>query len=362
MFHSIDIESGEPSRVKFKIDMHTDNEIGTSVHKQNFTPILLQGSNHWKSVVLMDPDYNNTKFSFDRFTDGFIPRLLFVQKKFSAEINKKLIERVIRKKRLISERDIKAADLQKMFGNHLFKFFYKVLQLHARVGNSIDPDNLRYLGLEAPKKGPENLEKAYQFDFDCNELFDVFYGVLESNKPFFVYEFLEFLMVDSHGNFNIFSMLRNLLMRDNGTIDDARLLIKFYSQSNKDGKSVKNFESNLYKIKNKLHQQLKFNEREKKIVKNLVDNLRVKQRLPDPTESFPKLSEYKAFTAKLKMNEVVLPTLLLKIANNCKSVKEQILSETRGSSIDQWRISEIISENHLVKEYGLSQLILFLIE
>jgi len=359
LFHSVDIETGESTRVKFKIDMHTENEAGASVQKQNFTPILLQGSNHWKSLALMDPDYNITKFSFERFTDGFIPRLLFVQKKFSSDINKKLLERVIRKRRLVTEKDIKPADIHKMFGNHLFKFFYKILQLHSKSGNEVGEENLRYLGLEAATNTSSSNEEPYFFE--CNELLDVYYSVLEHNRPFFIFEYLEFLMVGAQSDFNLFSKFRNIFSKDATSLDDIRILTKFYSQSIKDGRTIKNFESNIYKIKNFLKQQLKFTEKEKLVIKYIVDYLKAKQRLPDLVSKFKRVSEFRCFMVKLKLNEVVLPTLLLKIANNCRSVKEKILEDPRVPN-NHARITQIISENPLIKEYGLSDIISTLVE
>ena len=361
LFHSIDIDTGESAKVKFKIEMHTDHEIGSAVQKQSQAPILLQGSSHWKSVALLDNDYNITKFSFDKFTDGFIPRLLFVRKKFSSEINKKALERIIRKRKLVTEDDIKKADLEKMFGNHLFKFFYKILQEYSRAGGSLDEENLRYLGL-----GPESLtpmQATENYHFDCSELLDVVFGVLENNKPFFIYEYLQFLMIGPKGDYNLFATCKDIFQKDLSSIEDIRLLTKFYSQALKDSKqtTLKNYEASIYKIKNDLKHKILFTQHEKNIVRYTVDYLRAKQRLPDLVGRFKRPSDYRRFVTKLKLSEVVLPTVMLKIANDCRSVRDQLLTDPRGK-FDQNRLTAIMAENQLVQEHGLADLIQTLVD
>jgi hypothetical protein len=367
LFHSIDIDTGESARVKFKIE--TDNDIGSAVQKLSQTPILLQGSSHWKSVALLDPDYNSTKFSFDRFTDSFVPRLLFVRKKFSSELNKKALERLIRKRRMVSEDEIKGADLQKLFGNHLFKFFYKVLQKYSRARGRLSEDNLRYLGVAGEQteadggSGASEQRESEMYHFDCAELLDVYYSVLENNRPYFIYEYLQFLMIGPHGDFNLFATCRDLFGKELGAVEDIRLLTKFYSRAVRETKTttLKSYEANIYKIGNELKQKLAFTAHEKAMVKHMVDSLRSKQRLPDVVGKFRRPSEYQRFVTKLKLGEVVLPTVMVKIVNDCRAVREQLCGEGKGRW-DRQRLGAIMAENQLVREHGLADLIQTLIE
>lgn len=337
-----------------------------AVQKQSFTPIMLQGSNHWKTVVLMDLDYNITKLNFDRFSEGFIPRLLFVRKKFSSEINKASLQRLYKKRRMISEADITPAELDKMLGNHLFKFFYKVLQQFARGSHNLGHDDLVYLGQD-----PNQLETARRqrasagisdeesnrsnFHFDCTELLEVYYGVLEENAPFFVHEYLHYLMIGAHGDLNPFHLLRDLFAKSTQGVDDLRLLSRFYAQATRDGRStvLKSYEANLYKLKNYLETRLTFTEEEVDNQTKALQSLKVHHRLPESGQ-FRKMSEAGRLAVKLKLNEVALPTLALKVAAHCKAVVEQLASELKQ---DRSRVAEVLADSQLIKDSGLGQLI-----
>jgi hypothetical protein len=147
LFHSVDIDTKDSVRVKFKIELGQEEETSSNNEKMSFTPILLQGSNYWRSAQVVDPDYCSLKFTFDKFTEGSISRLLFIKKKFSPEINKKFLERVIRKRKILAEEQISESDLDKMFGNHLFKFFYKVMNNYSRSHTRLSQELSLYLGL-----------------------------------------------------------------------------------------------------------------------------------------------------------------------------------------------------------------------
>lgn len=354
--------------------MQTETEIGTAVQKQSYTPIMLQGSNHWTSVILMDPDYNNTNFSFDKFTEGLIPRILFVRKKFSSEINKAYLHRFYKKRRMISEADVKASDLEKMFGNHVFKFFYKVLQEYSRNQMEIGDDNRRYLGLDVMiekiglKKAQEDAEvihpsrEPYQFNY--TELLEVCYAVLEGNNPYFIYEYLQYLMMDSRGGLNPFSLMNSLYRRSTRGTDDLRLLSKYYSCTPKDQRVLllKNYDANIYRIKIKQGTLLQFTEAEKTILRDRLELLRSTHNLQDPTKCHKHLKDYQELVIKLKLNEVVLPTVMLKIANNCRQVRDQLLKDNKGLRAGSARLSEIMAESQTIKDLGLGQLISHLLD
>lgn len=354
--------------------MQTDTEMGSAVLKQSYTPIMLQGSNHWKSAVLMDPDYNNTKFSFDKFTEGLIPRILFVRKKFSSEINKAYIQRFYKKRRMISEDDVKLADLEKMFGNHVFKFFYKVLQEYSRNQLDIGDDNRKYLGLDEKEEtlareqiqdGMGAVERSKEpYVFNYTELLEVCYAVLEENNPYFIYEYLQFLMIDARGGLNPFSLLNALYGKTARGTDDLRILSKYYSCTPKDQRILllRNYDASIYRIKNQLGSLLKFTDREKELQRESMDHLRSFQTLHDATKHHRSMKDYHTLTAKLKLNEVVLPTLMLKVAANCRQVRDQLMKESKGQRAGSNRLSEIMAESQAVKDLGLSQLISHLLE
>lgn len=362
----MDIDTGESAKVKFKIEIQNEHETGAAVQKQSYTPIMLQGSNHWKTVVLMDPDYNITKLNFDRFPEGFIPRLLFVRKKFSSEINKGHLQRLYKKRRMITDADVTQFELTKMLGNNLFKFFYSCLQEFSHGSHKLTHEDKVYLGLDhqqarlkpeidfkAPsdKKETENL--SYQFD--CTELLEVFFGVLEENAPFFVHEYLQFLMIGHNGNLNPFHLLRDLFTKNTQGIDDIRLLTRYYSQVPKEGRSMimKAFEANLYKLKTFLDRKLTFTDAEKQSFASLVgttNNSRHKQR---------RLSDARRLKSKLRLNEVALPTLALKVISHCKALIEQLSTELRQ---DRSRLADVLAASSLIQDSGLGQFVKGLVD
>jgi anaphase-promoting complex subunit 1 len=85
LFHSIDIDKKESVNVNFMIEKVKDS--GEFSKKENVTPIMLQGADKWHRAKILDEDYHNLDFCFDKGTLGVIPRLLYIKKKFSDDIN-----------------------------------------------------------------------------------------------------------------------------------------------------------------------------------------------------------------------------------------------------------------------------------
>jgi hypothetical protein len=332
---------------------------------------MLQGSNHWKSVVLMDPDYNITKLNFDRFTEGFIPRLLFVRKKFSSEVNKAYLHRFYKKKRMITDKDITSDDLDKMLGNHLFKFFYKVLQQYSRGSNQLNHDNLVYLGLEdkahsenrktLPRESNMEEKSSTTYKFNCTELLEVYYAVLEQNSPNFVYEYLQFFMIGAQGDLNPFSMLKEIYSKSVGGVEDLRLLTKFYTQTSKESRAgiLKTYDENIYKLKSFLAHRLAFTEKETAIQATVLNSLRTNHSMPEVSSQFRKMSDFGKLAVKLKLNEVVLPTLALKVAANCRNVVDLLAADLKQ---DRRRVAEVLMDSQLIKDSGLGQFIRHLVD
>lgn len=66
---------------------------GESSKKESVTPIMLQGADRWHRAKILDEDYHNLDFCFDKsYVNSSniatkIPRLLYIKKKFSDDIN-----------------------------------------------------------------------------------------------------------------------------------------------------------------------------------------------------------------------------------------------------------------------------------
>jgi hypothetical protein len=313
---------------------------------------------------VVDPDYCSLKFTFDKFTEGFISRLLFIKKKFSPEINKKFLERVIRKRKILAEEQISQSDLDKMFGNHLFKFFYKVMNNYARSHKRLSPELSLYLGLTDEHHSNSDQEPGAEEVFDSEALLEAYTSVLEKDKAYFIYEYLQFFMVNKNNGYNLFSIFKDIFSCNLNEINEVRTLLKYYKMVIRTNKSssLKQYETNLYKIQNDLEKRITFSESEKTAQKQMLDSLRREHRMPDITKKFRKMSEFKQFVMKQKLNEVVLPTVMLKVVNTVKVMKNEVLSQIGGEQLDVAKMNQIIAENQIVKECGLSDLIETLVQ
>lgn len=66
---------------------------GDFVQKESVTPIMLQGADRWHRAEILDEDYHKLDFCFDKSFVKInnapvkIPRLLYIKKKFSDDIN-----------------------------------------------------------------------------------------------------------------------------------------------------------------------------------------------------------------------------------------------------------------------------------
>ena len=355
------------------------------IQKTSSTPILLQGSSQWKSVNLTDPEYFDTRFSFERFVDGFIPRLLFVRKKFSPQINKKILDRIISKRKMATDSilrmvksGLKDSDLDKLFGNHMFKFFYKTLRLHGCTpSGQIDNQIRRYLGLRQLKAKEFEESQGDISGFDALELLEVMFLVLDSCRPFMIYEYLQFLMVSPSGEFGLFSMLRNLFSKyGSENLNNIRILQAFYSptstylgsKEHKEARTqlIKSFESHLYKIENYLRQIMTFSATEVETFKMFQEAYGSKTRRTDVPLMFPDKGEFTRFVTKLKYNNTSLPSLVAKTLADCKSVVNKFVQgsskppASQGS--DKNKIVQIIAESPFIREQGMSDFIKTLLD
>lgn len=381
-------------RAKFKIEMMPSEHmmdlesgpgISSLIQKTSSTPILLQGSSQWKSVNLTDPEYFDTRFSFERFVDGFIPRLLFVRKKFSPQINKKMLDRIISKRRMATDSilkliksGLKDTDLDKLFGGHMFKFFYKVLRQHACTpGHEISNEIRRYLGLKELKNKQVQALDQQIAGFDALELLEVMFLVLDNCRPFMIYEYLHFLMLSPSGEFGLFSMLRNLSSKHGpDNLNHIKILQAFYSPNStylasKEHRDVrtqllKNFEGNLYKIDNFLKEQMAFSPAEVEAFKSIHESFTAKPRRFDVPAVFQQKRDFANYTSKLKYNNTALPSLVAKTVADCKAVQAKIASGVSKSPtarpLDKNKLLQIISESPFIREQGLTHFVKVLLD
>lgn len=319
----------------------------------------------------MDPDYNITKLNFDRFPEGFIPRLLFVRKKFSSEINKGYLQRLYKKRRMISENEITTSELNMMLGNHLFKFFYTVLQEYSQGSHRLAHEDLVYIGLDPNqvnvqrKQASKSVQgsredKEPSYSFDCTELLEIYYGVLEENAPFFVQEYLHYLMIGAQGDLNPFHLLRDLFGKNAQGVDDLRLLVRFYAQAPRDGRSavLKAYDAHLYKLESFLQTRLAFTEAEVAAQVKALAGLQQGQTLADSGRP-RRLSEAARLAAKQRLNEVALPTLALKVAAHCRALADSLAADLKQ---DRARVAQVLAASPLILDSGLGQLIRALID
>lgn len=381
-------------RAKFKIEMLPSEHMmdleegpGTTalVQKNSSTPILLQGSSQWKSVNLTDPDYFDTRFSFERFVDGFIPRLLFVRKKFSAQINKKMLDRIISKRRMatdsilkIIKSGLKDSDLDKLFGGHMFKFFYKILRQHACTpSGQISNEIRRYLGLKELKIKEAQAAEQQVAGFDALELLEVMFLVLDNCRPFMIYEYLQFLMLSPSGVFGLFSMLRDLSSKHGAdNLNHVKILQAFYSPNSmylaaKEHRDVraqmlKNFEANLYKIDNFLKSQMSFTVPEIEAFKTIHESFTTRQRKFDVPSVFPHKHHFATYSSKLRYNNTALPSVVAKTLADCKAVQTKITTNSSKSAggwpLDKSKLLQIISESPFIRDQGLTDFIKTLLD
>lgn len=101
--------------------------------KENVTPIMLQGADKWHRAKILDEDYHMLDFCFDKGTYGVIPRLLYIKKKFSDDINIGELRLCLFRKKYDKLIDLK--DMRKIFGTHPLFSILKLYDQFIKDGN-----------------------------------------------------------------------------------------------------------------------------------------------------------------------------------------------------------------------------------
>jgi hypothetical protein len=91
-------------------------------------------------------------------------------------------------------------------------------------------------------------------------LLEAYTSVLEKDKAYFIYEYLQFFMMNKNNGYNLFSIFKDIFSCNLNEINEVRTLLKYYKMVIRTNKSssLKQYETNLYKIQNDLERRIAF--------------------------------------------------------------------------------------------------------